>query len=255
MKGVIIILALVVLVGGGAFILTREDKEVVDPDINDIEESFVKGEMEHEEFMGIIERAKEVSYVSYDVEMDSPSQKLEGKMWQKGDKIRMEGNVMGEETVVIMDNEERTVHTYFPDRDVATKVDFSDVEEVKESSAKYQAEELPERNPVVIGRETVNGMECIVVEYAQNEESTGKMWIWEEHGLPVKFEINETVTEIKNVVFDEFSDDKFELPEGTPVVEVPTSTDDIMNDIPDDIMDHVPDDFDDIDIDSMIPEF
>ncbi len=241
MKTFIIILAVLVVVGGGVWITTREDVDVPE------EEGFVEEEMEEEEFMEILGRVEGLHSVKYDVVMESPEQTMEGTMWQKGEKIRMEGEVEGREMVVIMDMEERTVITYLPAEGVAMEVSLDEVREVQESSMKRQATDLPERNPVTIGRETINGMDCIVVEHTHDDETTGKMWIWREHGLPVRIEVGETVTEARNIDFGEVSDERFELPAGVEVMEVPTG---IPAEIPEGITDEIPEDFLD-----QIPDF
>ncbi len=233
MKTFIIILAVLVVVGGGVWITTRED---VDIDLAEEEE------MDEEELMEILGRVEGLDSVKYDVVMESPEQTMEGTMWQKGEKIRMEGEVEGRETVVIMDTQERTVITYLPAEGVAMEVSLDEVREVQESSMKNQATDLPERNPVTIGRETVNGMDCVVVEYTHDDGTTGKMWIWREHGLPIKFEVGETVTEARNIDFGEIPDERFELPAGVEVMEVPIGIPtDITDEIPEDFLDQIPD--------------
>ncbi len=242
MKTFIIFLAVAAVVGGGFWITTRDDVDIDLP-----EEDFVEEEMEEEEFMEILGQVEALDSVKYDVLMESPEQTMEGTMWQRGGKIRMEGEVEGQETVVIMDTEERVVLVYLPVENMAMEVSLGEVEEIQESSMKDQAMELPERNPVVIGRETVNGMDCIVVEYTTEGETTGKMWVWREHGLPVRFEVGDTVTEARNIDFGEIPNERFELPEGVEATEVPTE---IPTEIPSDITDEIPEDLLD-----QIPEF
>lgn len=258
MKSIIIVVIAVLVIGGGIWFFSETEwgGEVLDREeereVGEMEEI----DMDEAELMEIIAKGEDVASVSYEVEMDSPEMTMKGYFWQKGPKMRvetetMEGAAIEEETIAILDNEEKILYTYMPDQERAIKLDLSEAEEFKEGSMKEQTERLPEQQPVVVGVETIRGKECIVVEYTPDEETTGKMWIWREHGLPIRVEIDDMVTEAKNIDFGAVSDDKFELPEGveiieTPTIEVPpieTSTEEL------DLDDFDPDDFEDLDID------
>ena len=246
MKGFIIVVAILVIGGGIWFLLGTEwDGEVLDSE-EAIEGELREIEMEEEELMEILTRVEGVASLSYDVEMGSPEVTMEGSFWQKGQKIRMEGEVRGEEMVVIIDNEERVAYTYIPAQDMAVKVGLGEVEEVQESSIKRQSMELPEHQPVVIGVEIIDGKECVVVEYTVDEETTGIMWIWREHGLPIKVEVDDMVVRATNIEFKEVPDDKFELPAGVEPMQVPT---DIPAEIPAEGFDFEGLDVDDFNID------
>ncbi len=234
MKIVTIVVVAVLVVGGSVFLLTGTEwggrvldrEEVIEGVLREIE-------MDREELEEILGRIEGRDYLSYDVIIDSPEISMEGTFWQKGSKIRVEGDLRDlveemevedieiDKVVVILDIEERVVYTYVPAQNMAMKRSLEDAEGIKESSIKEQAEDLLEKYPVVIGLQTIRGKECVVVEYL-DEETPGKMWIWREHGLPIKAEVGETVVEAVNIDFGEFSDDKFQLPPGVQIFEVPT---------------------------------
>ena len=255
MKNIVIVVIVLLVIGGGAWffletewggeVLDRE--EVTDEELGEME----KIEMEEAELMEILEKSEGVASLSYDVEMDSPEVSMKGSFWQKGEKIRMEGEVKGEEMIVIIDNDERVAYTYIPAQDLAVKLgldEAEEIEDVQEGSMKEQSAELPEMQPVVLGVETIEGKECIVVEYNMDEERTGKMWIWREHGLPIRVEFEETVIRATNIDFGEVSDDKFELPAGVEPMEMPT---DIPAEVPVDDFDVDDLDINDFDVDDF----
>ncbi len=226
MKSIVIIVLVVLVIGGGVWLFmgTEWDGEVLDREETREEEltRMEEIEMEEAELMEILARAEGVASLSYDIEMESPDVTMDGNFWQKGQKMRIEGEIRGEEMVVIVDNEEKVAYTYMPAQNIAVKLGLSEVEEVQGGSIKEQSAELPENQPVVIGVTTIEGKECIVVEYFVDEETTGKMWIWREHGLPIRVEIDNMVMRATNIDFGEVSDDKFELPAGVEPMEIPT---------------------------------
>ncbi len=255
MKSVVIIIVAVLVIGGGAWLLTGTEwgREVLHRE-EVFEEGLREIEMDKEELMGILVRAEGVTSLSYDVEMESPEMTMKGSFWQKGQKIRAEGEIKGEEMVIIIDNEERVAYTYIPAQDFAVKMGLGEmeeaqdeVEEVQEGSIKEQSIKLPEQRPVVKGIETIEGKECIVVEYTVDEETTGKMWIWREYGLPIRVEVEDMVVRATNIDFGEVSDDKFKLPPGVEPLEIP----DLPIGIPVDDFDLEDFDIEDFDIDQF----
>lgn len=226
MKNIFILVIVVLVVGGGAwaFLGMERGEEVIERE--------EEADMDEEELMGIITKGKEISSMSYEVEMYSPEATMEGSFWQKGEKIRMEGKIemeeaekgiVEEEMIVIVDNKEKVAYTYIPAQDMAVKIGLEETEEVQDVSMKGQSTDLSEKQPVIVGVETLRGKECIVVEYTAEEGTTGKMWIWKKHGIPIRVESDETVIEAKNIEFGEIPDGKFELPEGVEPMEIPNN--------------------------------
>ena len=80
-------------------------------------------------------------------------------------------------------------------------------------------------DPTVIGTETYDGKECLVVEYSIDGVQT-KMWLWKQYGFPVKVvttTADATITvEYKNMDFGPIPDSVFELPEGVQIMELPS---------------------------------
>ncbi len=218
MKNFLIALVAVIIILGGVWFFTKENTEIDFPEEEDVELE----EMEEEDLMNILGNVEGISSIKYDIRMDSPETTMEGTFWQKGEKIKLEGTVEGEEMVVIVDNVAKNVRVYLPSEDMATEVPFSEAEEAQSGSMKEKSMELPDHNPVVVGSEVINGMDCIVVEYTDEEERTGKMWIWKDHGIPVKVEVEETVIIAENIDFSTISEATFELPDGVELMEMPS---------------------------------
>jgi len=248
MKSITIVIIALLAIGGGIWYFTGTEwgGEVLDR-VDEFDEDLTKIEeieMEEAELMEILGRVEGITSLSYDVEMESPEATMEGNFWQKGQKMRAEGEIEGEDLVIIIDNEERVAYTYMPTEGMAIKMGLGEVGEVQEGSIKEQSLALPEHQPVVIGKATIDGKECIVVEYFVDDETTGKMWIWREHGLPIRVEVGDMTVRATNIDFGDVSDDKFELPAGVELVEIPTG---IPSEIP-------IDDFDIGDFDIEVPD-
>ncbi len=176
------------------------------------------------ELADILKKAEEIDSLKYDVTVDSPGENVTGTFWQKGEKLKLEGKVGEREIVVIIDKEIRTAYTYIPEEGVATQVSMDSVREVKDGSIKKQAGDVLRHEPVILKEETLSGKECVVIEYT-TPNIEGKMWVWKEHGLPLRVEVEEergvTVMEAENIDLTELSEDVFDLPPGVEVMEVP----------------------------------
>jgi hypothetical protein len=81
---------------------------------------------------------------------------------------------------------------------------------------------LPQANPVLVGSDTVNGMDCTVYQYTVQGVS-GKMWIWNKYGLPVQMVSGTTTIVYSNYSFAAIDDSMFQLPSGVIVTTMPTS--------------------------------
>ena len=114
----------------------------------------------------------------------------------------------------------KELYTYLPDENMAMKIDFSQAMK----SATEEVGAIVDYNPTVFGTETIDGKLCIVVEYV-TPEGTAKMWIWQEHGFPVRMEMvtpEGTVrTDWMNIEFVDIPDNMFELPAGVKIMKMP----------------------------------
>ena len=73
------------------------------------------------------------------------------------------------------------------------------------------------------GRETFDGKECLVYE-TDYEGGKGKMWIWEEAGMPLRIETSSgsdtIVVEFINFNIGNVEDSMFQIPEGAEIMDL-----------------------------------
>lgn len=221
-KKIIIFIIILLLVGFVWYFTSSPAEEIEESDQPEEEsEGESEAELEEADLMGILDRISNINSVKYDISFESPEETIEGSFWQKGQKIRLEGNIEGQNMIVIIDNADRSAYTYIPAEELAMKVNLGEVQEVQEGSMQDQSTDLRESNPVIVSEETLDGKECIVVEYGEPGQE-GKMWIWKEHGMPIRVETKDTIIQAENIDFSEISDDKFTLPAGVEPMGVPS---------------------------------
>jgi outer membrane lipoprotein-sorting protein len=165
-------------------------------------------------------KAESIASVRYDMVITSPGNpSVTSKQWVKGNNMRTEITAEGQKMITIMNGDKQEMYMYFPEQNMAMKMDFSEAPE----SAVEEAVSIEDYNPTVIGTETIDGKLCTVVEYAVPEGSA-KMWLWQKQGFPVRMEMTapEGTSRIdwKNIEFDDISDDKFELPAGVEIMDL-----------------------------------
>ena len=165
-------------------------------------------------------KAESIASVRYDMVITSPGNpSVTSKQWVKGNNMRTEITAEGQKMITIMNGDKQEMYMYFPEQNMAMKMDFSEAPE----SAVEEAVSIEDYNPTVIGTETIDGKLCTVVEYVAPEGSA-KMWLWQKHGFPVRMEMTapEGTSRIdwKNIEFDDISDDKFELPAGVEIMDL-----------------------------------
>jgi outer membrane lipoprotein-sorting protein len=134
------------------------------------------------------------------------------KVWFKGDKMRTEMNDEGETIITILDNNARTMYVYYESTGMVMVMNYQPQE-----SALDETRGITDYNPVILGTETYDGKECMVIQYTI-EGATIKMWIWKQYGFPIKVETTSSrgtyIIEYRNVVFNSVTDDVFVLPSG-----------------------------------------
>lgn len=154
-------------------------------------------------------------YVISDGETD---QAIEGKMYLKGMKQRMEMNTEEGQMIQIVDLEAKKAFSYMPDQQMAFEVDLSQVES-PDTPSDY-AENADTANAKYLGKEEVNGIDCHKYSI-ENEDSSVVYWVHDEYGLPVKIETTTgevvSVMEFKNFEVGDIADDMFKLPAGVQV--------------------------------------
>ena len=143
------------------------------------------------------------------------------KYWIKGGNIRYEMDVEGEHMIYILNENEGKLFMYMPDEGFAMSIPVE-----PQISAVDEAQAMLQYQPVIVGSETYDGKECLVVEYTAAQEHI-RWWIWADTGFPVKTEVTTSegviVTEYRNIDFSDIDDSMFELPEGVEIVSMPFS--------------------------------
>jgi outer membrane lipoprotein-sorting protein len=174
---------------------------------------------------GVLEKAQGISSYSCDIEVTMPQEEpFTAQTWWKGDKARWEGNFEDQEVVMLMDQGAQEVLMYIPAEGMAFRMDLASAEETVGETPQAQIEEMMEYQPEIIGTEVIDGKECLVATYSKAEEQV-KIWVWVEHGLPIRTEITTaegtTVMTLTNIQIGGVPDSIFELPEDVEIMEMP----------------------------------
>lgn len=165
-------------------------------------------------------KARDIRGYSYDyVITDGGSQQtLEGKMYVKGKKQRVEINSEEGQLIQIVDLETKKAYSYMPDQQTAFEIDMSQLE-APETPSDY-VEQADTANAKYLGKEEVNGVQCHKYSI-ENEASSVVYWVHEEYGLPVKIEttLQDVVStmDFKNLEVGDLEEGLFKLPDGVQV--------------------------------------
>jgi prepilin-type processing-associated H-X9-DG protein len=134
-------------------------------------------------------------------------------------KFRYEIAEGGTTMVMLYDFGARTAYEYFPDQNMAYRIDFGQAEQ------NNPTENADKIIPVKVGTETVDGKLCDVYQWTF-ESVTIKEWIWKEKSFPIRMEATTssgtTVIEYKNIVFGPLADSLFQLPAGVQIQSFPS---------------------------------
>lgn len=222
MKSIIIAIGAVVLIGGGVFLvmnLAEEDPRPEQP-LSDLNGT-VELPAGTDDLATVLARAGDIKSMRYYVEISSPESTTEMHFALKGNRIRGEMTHEGYEAIMLIDMAARTFYNYLPDQNMAFSLDGALSEEILGQSLVEQAHGLLSLDPVVVGRERVDGKDCLVVEYTVHDLES-RMWIWERHGLPIRvdsFGPEGTVrASVRDIEFVDLPDSLFELPAGVQIM-------------------------------------
>jgi outer membrane lipoprotein-sorting protein len=172
-----------------------------------------------EESLGeILGHGAGIDSVSYVMEVSgagTPTMSMQ--MWVEGNKARVEMSEQGQHIIYIANYDAGEAYMYMPEEGFAMVIDISmapqpDYEDVQD---------IPDYNPAIIGTQTMDGKVCLVAEYSYGGESV-KVWIWKEHGFPIRIETTTPqgtmVAVFKNISFGDIDDSLFELPPGVTIM-------------------------------------
>jgi len=163
-----------------------------------------------------------IESVKFDMVMTSPQMaSMTTKVWLKGQSMKSETTMDYQPIINIVNHETRTMYMYMPEQNTAFRVTYDD----SQPSPIDTAQAIGQYQPLTTGTETIDGKVCLVVEYTVEDSST-KMWIWQEYGFPLKT-VTETAqgtvtVEYKNIEFTDIPDSEFELPAGVQIMDMPS---------------------------------
>lgn len=129
-------------------------------------------------------------------------------VWEEGEKIRSETEILGSPWIVIYDGAD--YYTWNSEKEAFVETTAFTTHE----SAFIFIDEVRAADDVeIIGDETVDGKDTKVVEFTKTPSETIRMWIWKEKGVPIKREKTTSTTveviEMSNFVFGDVDDSKF----------------------------------------------
>jgi len=140
-------------------------------------------------------------------------------VWMEQDKMRTEMTEGGETVVMIVDYGAGTAYLLYPDMAMAMEIPF-DPGAVELPIAESQS--IPDYDYQILRTETLNGKECMVVQYT-SPEGTVQMWIWVDNGFPIRTEVTTPqgtfISEFRNIQFGDIEDEMFEVPPGYTIAE------------------------------------
>jgi outer membrane lipoprotein-sorting protein len=171
-----------------------------------------------ETLMDILGRGAAITAVEYDAVVTAPgADTVTMHIWFEQGNIRTEITESGETVVLIANFSTQVAYLYSPALGFAYEMDFEQAAELPIPDA----QSVPDYEYEILGTEILDGKECLVVEYTA-EQATVKMWIWKEHGFPIRAEMTTssgtTIAEATNLEFGDIPDSRFELPAGVQIM-------------------------------------
>ncbi len=180
---------------------------------------------EPESAESLIAKGKTIEGYSYDYVLTTPAgEKITHKLWVEPGKMRSEMTTPenGQKMISIVNIKDSTIYLYQPELKQATKMKFDQPSEETTSPGDYLGEVDP-GGMMFMSRETFDGKDCLVYE-TNIDGAKGKMWIWEEKGMPLRIETqsgqDKVVVEFLNFVIGDIDDSLFELPSDVTVVDM-----------------------------------
>ena len=169
----------------------------------------------------VLARGADIPSLHYDTVVTEPDSSPETvEIWLKGDKIRTESDVPGQAVSgLIVDFAAGIQYVFTPDMEAVYRMAYED----PVITIITETQSVPYYEPTIIDTETIDGKVCLVIEFDDGEAMI-KMWLWKEHGLPVRTERTAdegtTIYEFKNMDFSDIPDDVFQIPPGIEIIDM-----------------------------------
>jgi hypothetical protein len=157
----------------------------------------------------ILAQAMTHTSVYYEMVTTSPGQPTITLMcWTKGAKNRMEVASTG--VVTFIDLTAQTMYIYEPTTNMLYMMQYDP------SLVTLDPAFILENSPEIIGEETIDGKDCVIIQYTYQGVVT-KAWIWKDTGFPLKMEMTANgitaTTILQNFSFADIDDSVFEMPD------------------------------------------
>jgi len=172
----------------------------------------------------MLARGASIASVKYDMVMASPGRPaMTAKVWAKGGNTRTEMTYEGRTGIIIVNRDKQVSYMYFPAENTAEKAQIQPgaPKGFQEISPVEWAEVLADTEPAVVGTESMDRKDCLVVEATDPNGMTMKVWVWKKYGFPIRIEIafpdGKMTLEYKNAEGVNIPDDMFELPPGVQI--------------------------------------
>lgn len=166
-----------------------------------------------------------------EADAEGPGRKMAMKMdGEKATKVRIEQETASGTEVMIMDLEDEVIYSYDTASNEGMKLPM---QAGAAQDAPVEPWEQYEAGYKIVGSETMDGVDCWIVEITQEGE-TGRAWIGKQDGLMRRVEApGETMT-ITIADVNSVPDSEFEVPAGIEISEMPDMTGGNMPEMPTD---------------------
>jgi outer membrane lipoprotein-sorting protein len=163
----------------------------------------------------LLGRAAGVASMKFDLVTTAPDASvITSTAYVKKNKMRVESNLQGQNVVMLIDSDAKTMYMYTPAQNTAIKMDIS------QAPLPVTASSVSQYNPIIVGSETLDGKLCQIIQYTANGAVT-KEWVWDAKGLPVRIQTTTSAgtstIDFKNYDFSDIPDGSFVLPEGVQI--------------------------------------
>ena len=167
----------------------------------------------------LLAKSAGISEYSYDFKMNLSGIDLSGTAYVKGAKMRQETMIAKTKIVQFLDMAKKVMYTLSPDGKTATRMDLSQMAAGQSQTPGDMVSALP-ADTQIVGTETIDGKKATIIQ-AVVKGLTQKIWVWDEKGLPLKYEMtvgsDEVSASFSNYKFAAQPDKLFELPKGVTI--------------------------------------
>lgn len=191
------------------------------------EEGEAGEEISKEELSELFTSGKDMDEFYYEMKVTGMGEEeYTTKMYIKEGLMRMESEVMGQSVMMIYT--EDAFYTLDPQSKTAIKMPMGLDEDEERDIPTLEdfTDDLDEGSMNYLGKETINGISCHVVETRDlSDDNQVKMWLHEEYGFPMRIESRTEqdtlhVSEVTDFKVGNLSDDLFEMPEGYQIMDL-----------------------------------